>query len=102
MDKKTRAILSVVKVGGTIGQPVWQAEMGMTDVPNELECLSIQARRGVPITFTEEDMLIGLFCAKPVLMIHFPILHVIYLLNVEDLHRKEYTVRKHLQGSEGQ
>lgn len=63
LDKKTRAMLSkvlasLVKVGGTIRQPVWQAEIGMTDVPNELECLSIQARRGVPITFTEEDMLI--------------------------------------------
>lgn len=52
-------LVSIDKEGGSVGQQVLGAKTKMTEVTNKLECLPIQTHHGVPITFTEEDMLIG-------------------------------------------
>lgn len=51
-------LVSIDKEGGSVGQQVLGAKTKMTEVTNKLECLRIQTHHGVPITFTEEDMLI--------------------------------------------
>lgn len=52
---KAEVLALVEKKEETVGQTTLQT----IKLEKELECLSIQARRGVPITSTEENMLIG-------------------------------------------
>lgn len=64
LDKKRREMVAKVlavmnKEEETDGRPALQAIAEVTEMAKVLECLLIQARRGVPLTFTKEDMLIG-------------------------------------------